>query len=87
MKMDSNFFKNMEKKTGVNMGDVLNLANSLQGANLRDETTIRNLIKQVSKMANKPVNQETEDKIVKSIVADGKQIDFGTIANMINNKK
>ncbi|WP_163103005.1 stage VI sporulation protein F [Peribacillus alkalitolerans] len=85
--MDSNFFKNMEKKTGVNMGDVLNLANSLQGANLRDETTIRNLIKQVSKMANKPVNQEMEDKIVQSIVADGKQIDFGTIANMINNKK
>ncbi len=69
------------------MGDVLNLANSLQGANLRDETTIRNLIKQVSKMANKPVNQEMEDKIVQSIVADGKQIDFGTIANMINNKK
>ncbi|WP_108670010.1 stage VI sporulation protein F [Peribacillus acanthi] len=85
--MDSNFFKNMEKKTGVNMGDILNLANSLQGANLRDETTIRNLIKQVSKMANKPVNQEMEDKIVQSIVADGKSIDFSTIANMINNKK
>ncbi|RFU63072.1 stage VI sporulation protein F [Bacillus sp. V59.32b] len=85
--MDNNFFKNMEGKTGVNMKDVFELANSLQGANFKDEKTVRNVIKRVSRIANKPVNQEMEDKIVKSIVKDGNKLDFSTIANMLNKKK
>ncbi len=85
--MDSQFFKNMEKKTGVNMKDVLDLANSLQGANFQDEHTVRTVIKRVSQIAGKPVNKEMEDKIVSSVVNDGKQLDFNTISSMINNKK
>ncbi len=84
--MDQNFFKNIESKTGVNMKDVFELANSLQGANFKDEATVRNVIKRVAQIANKPVNQEMEDKIVQSIVADGKQLDFGTLSQMINKK-
>ncbi len=84
--MDQNFFKNIESKTGVNMKDVFELANSLQGANFKDEATVRNVIQRVSQIAKKPVNKETEDKIVQSIVADGKQLDFGTLSQMINKK-
>ena len=84
--MDNQFFKNIEKKTGVNMKDVLDLANSLQNANFKDEKTVRSVIKRVSKIANKPVSKETENKIVESIVKDGKQLDFNTISNMINKK-
>jgi hypothetical protein len=82
--MDNQFFKNIEKKTGVNMKDVFDLANSLQNANFNDEKTIRGVIKRVSQIANKPVSKELEDKIVQSIIKDGKKIDFGTISNMIN---
>jgi hypothetical protein len=85
--MDNNFFKNLEKKTGVNMKDIFELANSLQNANFRDEKTVRNVIRRVSQIANKPVNKELEDKIVQSIIKDGKQLDFNTIANMMNHKK
>ena len=85
--MDSNFFKHMEKKTGVTMKDVMELANSLQGANFKDELTVRTVIKRVSQMAGKPVNKEMEDKIVQSIINDGKSLDIGTISSMINNKK
>ncbi|MGR3763576.1 stage VI sporulation protein F [Rossellomorea sp. NS-SX7] len=85
--MNNNFFKNLEQKTGVNMNEVFELANSLQNANFKDEATVRNVIKRVSKIANKPVNKEMEDKIVKSIVNDGKQLDFGTISNMLNKGK
>jgi hypothetical protein len=85
--MNNNFFKNVEKKTGVNMNDVLELAGSLQNANFKDEKTVRGVIQRVSQIANKPVNKETEDKIVKSIINDGKQLDFGTISKMINNGK
>lgn len=84
--MDNGFFKNVEKKTGVNMKDIFDLANSLQNANFKDEKTVRNVIRRVSEIANKPVNQETEDKIVQSIIADGKQLDINTISKMINKK-
>jgi hypothetical protein len=85
--MNNDFFKNIEKKTGVNMKDIFDLANSLQNANFKDEKTVRSVIRRVSQIANKPVNKELEDKIVKSIISDGKNIDFNTIANMMNNKK
>jgi hypothetical protein len=84
--MDNHFFKNVEKKTGVNMKEILELANSLQNANFKDAETVRHVIQQVSKIANKQVPKETEDKIVQSIVKDGKQLDINTISNMINKR-
>lgn len=84
--MDNNLFKNIEGRTGVNMKDVMELASSLQGANFKDESTIRSVIKRVSQIANKPVNKEMEDKIVHSIINDGNKMDFGTISNMLNKK-
>jgi hypothetical protein len=84
--MDNQFFKSIEKKTGVNMKDVLDLANSLQNANFKDEKTVRSVIQRVSKIANKPVSKDTENKIVESIIKDGKQLDFNTISNMMNKK-
>jgi hypothetical protein len=84
--MDNNLFKNIEKKTGVNMKDVLDLANSVQHANFKDEKTVRSIVKRVGQIANKPVNKQMEDKIVNSIVSGDQQLDFGTIAKMINKK-
>ncbi|MEH7117378.1 stage VI sporulation protein F [Neobacillus vireti] len=84
--MDNGFFKNIEKKTGVNMKDIFDLANSLQNANFKDEKTVRGVIRRVSQIANKPVSKEMEDQIVKSIINDGKQLDFNTIAQMMNKK-
>lgn len=84
--MDNGFFKNIEKKTGVNMKDIFDLANSLQNANFKDEHTVRSVIRRVSQIANKPVNKDMEDQIVKSIINDGKQLDFNTISKMMNKK-
>lgn len=84
--MDNHFFKNVEKKTGVNMQDILELANSLQNANFKDADTVRHVVRRVSKIANKHVSQETEDKIVESIVKDGKQLDINTISKMMNKR-
>ena len=82
--MENQFFKNIENKTGVNMQEIMRLANSLQNANFQDEQTVRRVIKSVSRIAKKPVSKELENKIVQSIVNDGKQLDFGTIAEMLN---
>ncbi|ATH95099.1 stage VI sporulation protein F [Bacillus glycinifermentans] len=85
--MDNQFFKNIEKKTGVKMADVMQLANSLQNANFKDEKTVRGVIKRVAQLANKRVPKEMEDKIVKSIVSGKEKLDFNTISKMMNNKK
>lgn len=84
--MDQHFFKNIEKKTGVNMQDIFALANSLQNANFKDEKTVRGIVKRVAQIANRNVSKELEDKIVQSIINNGKQMDFNTIANMLNKK-
>ena len=84
--MNNEFFKNVEKKTGVNMKEVLDLANSLQGANFKDADTVRKVIQRVSRIAKKDVPKELEDKIVQSIIKEGKQLDFNTISKMINKK-
>ncbi|MFC4320607.1 stage VI sporulation protein F [Litchfieldia salsa] len=84
--MDNNLFKNIEKKTGVNMKDVLELANSVQNANFKDEKTVRSIVKKVSQIANKPVPKQMEDKIVNSIVSGDQKLDFGTISQMLNKK-
>lgn len=84
--MDQHFFKNIEKKTGVNMQDIFALTNSLQHADFKDEKTVRGIVQRVAKIANRDVPKELEDKIVQAIINNGKQIDFNTIANMLNKK-
>ncbi|QFT88439.1 hypothetical protein FIU87_07270 [Bacillus sp. THAF10] len=85
--MENNLFKGIEKKTGVNMKDVFELANSMQNANFKDEKTIRNLVSRVATMANKKVPKELEDKIVHTLINGNKPIDMGTITKMLNEKK
>lgn len=85
--MDNHLFKSIEKKTGVNMKDVFELANSLQHANFQDEVTVRNVIKRVAQLANRSVPKELENKIVHAIVNGKERMDFNTIANMLDNKK
>lgn len=87
IKMDNNLFKNIENKTGVNMKDIFELANSVQNANFQDEQTVRNIVKRVAQIANKPVSQQKEDQIVKAITGNKQSLDFGTIAKMLNEKK
>ncbi|WP_062104418.1 stage VI sporulation protein F [Bacillus niameyensis] len=84
--MENHFFKNVEKKTGVNMNEILALANSLQSANFKDEKTVRSIIKRVSQIANKPVSKEMEDKMVKSIIQDGNNLDMEAISKMMNKR-
>lgn len=85
--MDPNFFKGLENKTGVNMNDIFQLANSLQYANLRDEKTVRQVVQQVARIAGREVSEELENQIVNTIINDGNKLDFNTIANMMNKKK
>lgn len=81
--MERSFFKQIERKTGVDFDEIMNLANALTYADFSDEKQVRKIVKKVSKLANKPVSSELEEKIVASIVKDGKSLDFSKIEKMI----
>lgn len=61
------FFKKVENKTNVNKETILGLANKLQQGDLKDEKTLRGLIKEISTLIGKSVSQEKEDKIIKAV--------------------
>ncbi|MDD3305380.1 MAG: stage VI sporulation protein F [Bacilli bacterium] len=70
MILSDNFFKKVENKTKVDKSTIVNLASKLQKNNLKDEDTLRDVIRELSDMAGKSVSKEQEDKIVKAIIND-----------------
>ena len=65
-----NFFKKVEDKTNVDKNTILSLAGKLQNANMKDENTIREVIKEISTITGKEVTKEKEDKLVNAILKD-----------------
>ncbi|WP_102026352.1 stage VI sporulation protein F [Salirhabdus sp. Marseille-P4669] len=66
--MDRNLLDNIEKSTGVKTEEIMKVVKSFQNANFSDEKTVRNVIRNVAKVANKPVSKQLENKLVDAIV-------------------
>ncbi|WP_010650687.1 stage VI sporulation protein F [Oceanobacillus massiliensis] len=61
-------FDKIQKNSNINPDDIMKVADKVKNANFSDEKTVRNLVRHLSKMADKPLSKEREDKIVQSIV-------------------
>lgn len=70
MALNDSFFKKVEKKTKVDKNTIISLAEKLQQGNMKDESTLREIIGTLSKMTGKKVTKEQEDKIIEKIVND-----------------
>ncbi len=70
MALDDKVFEKVEKKTKVSKGKILELATKLQQNSLKDEATLRDVIRELSSMTGKKVSKEKEDKIVDTIIKD-----------------
>jgi len=70
MGFTDNFFKKVENKTNVDKDTILTLANKLQNGNMKDETTLKELISTLSKMTGRPVSKEQEEKIINTVMND-----------------
>lgn len=70
MRFSDNFFKKVEKKTNINKDTILSLANKLQDGNMKNETTLREVISELSQMTGKEVSKEKEDKIINAVLND-----------------
>lgn len=66
---DSLFHK-IEQKTNINKETIMSLANKLQSNNLKDETTLREVIQEISNLTGKEVTKEKEDRIINAIKKD-----------------
>lgn len=64
------FFDKIEKKTNVNKESILALANKLQQSDLKNEGTLREVIRDLSKMTGKEVSKEKEEKIIDAVKND-----------------
>lgn len=64
------FFNKIEKKTNVNKETILSIASKLQQSDMKDEQTLRNLVKEIGAVAGREVSEEKTDKIVKAILND-----------------
>lgn len=80
--MDNNIFNNIEKEAKVNKEDIFKLASSVQNANLRDETVLRQLIHQVALTWDVKCRKKEEDQIVKAIINNNMPTDFEPLSKM-----
>ncbi|WP_042471273.1 stage VI sporulation protein F [Bacillus ndiopicus] len=81
--MDKGFFKQFERKTGVEMDEVFALARAIQYADFTNEKQVRKIVQKVSKVAKRKVSPQLEQQIVQSILKDGKSLDFSKIERMM----
>lgn len=65
-----NFFKRVEDKTNVNKETILSLAKKLQEKDMKNEETLREVVKDISNLTGKEVSKEKEDKIINAIMKD-----------------
>ncbi len=70
MNLSDSFFNKIERKTNVKKSSIMNLAKKLQGNNMKDEKTLREVIRELSSMTGKEVSKEQEDKIINTVVND-----------------
>ena len=65
MNFSDSFFK-----TNVGKETILELATKLQQGDMKDEGTLREIIRELGKMTGKEVSREKEDKIISAVVND-----------------
>ena len=70
MNFSDSFFNKVEKKTKVGKDTILNLAAKLQQSDLKNEATLREVIRELGKMTGKEVSKEKEEKIISAVVND-----------------
>ena len=71
MAFSDGFFKKVEKKTNVDKQTILSLASKLQGSNMKNEDTLKEVIQDIAKITCREVSPEKEKKIIDTVLNDG----------------
>ena len=68
MAFSDNFFNKVKNKTNVDKETILSLANKLQGSNMKNVNTLREVIHDISKITGRDVSPEKEQKIIDTVL-------------------
>lgn len=68
--MNEEILKKVEAKTRVKKETLLELARKLSSGNMKDESTLNEVIDTLAKATGKNVSDTTKDKIIKTIQDD-----------------
>lgn len=69
--MNINNIMNFISENNISPEAVFELVDKVKNMDLSDESSIRKVIKDVSKLANKPIDKSQENKIVREIMKNG----------------
>ena len=70
MAFSDSFFERVKQKTNVDKETILSLANKLQQGNMKDESVLREVIGDISRMTGREVSKEKEQKIIDAVMND-----------------
>ena len=70
MGFSDGLFSRIEKKTNVDKNTIMELARELQQNDLKNENTLRDVIRKLSQMTGRDVSQEQENKIINAVIND-----------------
>ena len=70
MNLNDEFFGKVKNKTNVDKETLVDLAKRLNENNMKDETVLRSIIRDLSKITGKDVSVEKEQKIIDTIKND-----------------
>ena len=70
MAFSDNFFKKVENKTNVDKDTILSLAKKLQGSNMKNEATLKEVIQDISRITGREVSPEKEKRIIDTVMND-----------------
>lgn len=68
--MDDKLFDKVKKKTNIDKDTIISMAQMINDNGLKDEKTLRMVIRKLSLMTGKDVSNELEDKIITTIKED-----------------
>lgn len=64
------FFNKIERKTNVGKDTILKLARKLQENDLKNETTLREVIQELGSLTGREISKEKENKIIEAVQND-----------------
>lgn len=79
-----NLFDQIQQGANISPDDIYAIADSVKDADFSDEHTVRQLVRQLTRLANKPISQEKEDQIVTSILKNNLPTDMNSFNQMFD---
>lgn len=79
MSLQDDMFKKIQQNANINPDEVYSIADSVKNADFSNEHTVRQLVRNLSQLANKPLSKEKEDQIVASITNNDLPSDMNSL--------